>query len=69
VTDTVVGGPLVAGTVQLPIDCHPLAATDPPAYMKVVLAPANAAVNVIGRFKVRFVADAVTVAAAVLIEH
>jgi hypothetical protein len=74
VTDTVVGGPLgaiwlAAGAVQVPIVCHPLAAIDPPAYMKVVFAPAYIAVNVIGRLKVRFVPDFVTLAAAILIEH
>jgi hypothetical protein len=37
--------------------------------MKVVLAPVYVAVNVIGRFKVRFVPDFVTLAVAILIEH
>jgi hypothetical protein len=73
VTDTVVGGPLgatwlAAGAVQVPIVCHPLVVVDPPAYMKVVFAPAYAAVNVIGRLKVRVVPDFVTLAAASLIE-
>ena len=69
ITDTVVGGPLAAGTVQLPIVCHPLTALDPHAYMKVVLAPEYAVVNVTGRFKVRFVPDVVTVAVARYSEH
>ena len=69
VTDTVVGGALVTGTVQLPIVCHPLPALDPEAYMNVVFAPAYAAANVTGRFKVRFVPDVVTLAVAMLIEH
>jgi hypothetical protein len=57
------------GTVQLPIVCHPLAAADPAAYMEVVFAPAYGAVNVTGRFKVRFVSEIVTVAAPALIKH
>jgi hypothetical protein len=35
----------------------------------VVFAPAYAVMNVTGKFKVRFVPDVVTVAAAILIEH
>jgi hypothetical protein len=62
-------GVLVAGTVQLPIVCHPLPAFAPAAYIKIVFAPPYAAVNVTGRFKVRFVPDEVTVAAPALIEH
>src|SRR5271169_1764215 len=69
VTDTVVGGAAVAGTVQVPMVCHPLPALDPDAYMKVVFAPAYAVVNVTGRFNVRFTPDVVTVAAPTLIEH
>ena len=69
VTDTVVAAPPAAGTVQVPNVCHPLAAVEPPAYMNVVFAPAYAAVNVTGRFKVRFIPDVATVADTILIEH
>ena len=57
------------GTVQLPIDCHPLLALDPAANIQMLFAPAYAAVNVIGRFRVRSMPNGVTLAAAALIEH
>ena len=46
-----------------------LLALDPDAYMKVFFTPANAAVNVTGRSKVRFVPEDVTLADAILTEH
>src|SRR5580704_7218053 len=69
VTETALTVATVAGTVQTPMFCHPLLALAPPANIKVFFAPAYAGVNVVGRFKVRFVPDGVTLAAATLIEH
>ena len=57
------------GTVQVPIDCHPLLALNPDAYMKAPLAPAYPAANVTGRFTVRLFPDVTMVVVAILREH
>src|SRR5580692_8515234 len=61
-TDTTAGDPPV--TVQVPNICHPLLALAPPANMKMFFVPAYVEANVIGRFKVRFIPDDTTLAAA-----
>ena len=57
-----------AGTLQLPSVCHTLLELAPVANIQMPFVPGYAVVNVTGRFKVRFVPDAVKLTAA-LIEH
>jgi hypothetical protein len=65
VTDTAAA----VDTFHCPSASQPLLALDPLAYRNTFCTPVYAVVNVIGRFKVRFVPDDVTLAVPAFIEH